>query len=152
MKRLIICLLSVFLFTGCQCSLHTHYFSDSGICICGYDKAIELTYNNTTNLYNATKHNVEERQIYYYKITTHGEDGLDFILTSEDTDEEIKFDRIEIRGPGIVANHVAGNKYSANVGKVYTNTWKYENNKEYRLKIWYYGTGNVQLQIREKTN
>jgi len=152
MKRLLICLLSVFLFTGCQCTLHTHYFTDNGICICGYDKAIELSYDDNTDLYNAIKHQVEERQIYYYKITTHGEDGLDFILTTDDTSESIKFDRLEIRGPGIVANDVAGNKYSMNIGKVFTSARQYETNKEYRLKITYYGTGIVQLQVRERTS
>jgi len=145
MKRLILCLVSVFFFTGCQCTLHTHYFNDHGECVCGYDKSIDLLYEN--NEYNAIKHQVEEQQIYYYKIETHGETGLDFILNTTETSEEILFDRLEIRGPGIVANDVAGNKYQTNLDKVYTSSRTYQSNTTYYLKITYKGVGTVQLKV-----
>ena len=149
MKRLIICLLSVLLFTGCQCTLHTHYYNDYGVCVCGHDKSIVLEYKN--NEYTTVSHSIEANTVYYYKLDTHGEVGLDFIITNENSDEGITFDRIEIRGKGIVANAVAGNKYSNNPGKIYTSDLTYYADSTYNLKIRYYGEGTIQLKITKAT-
>ena len=148
MKKLIICLLAVLLLTGCECSLHTHYFNEYGECICGFDKSIKLEHKD--NEYITNKHQIKQGDYYYYKIDTQGEDGLDFYLVIENG-ETITFDRLEIRGPTIVANDVAGNKYSAQPGKVFTSSRPFANNATYHFKIRYYGEGTIQLRVIERT-
>ena len=82
--------------SGCQCTLHTHYYSDYGVCSCGADIAQELTYSSGE--YNSTIYSVNQGDTYYYKFTSHGENGIDFYLESE----SVKFDRIEIRAEGML--------------------------------------------------
>lgn len=132
-----------FLFTlfvsGCQCTLHTHYYNDRGVCSCGHDIAQELNYIDGE--YSSTTYSVNKGDTYYYKFTSHGENGADFYLESE----EVKFDRIEIRADGMLQTVPTRND---DTQKFYSYNQSLVNERIYYLKVTYIGEGSVKLIIR----
>ena len=125
--------------SGCQCTLHTHYYSDYGVCSCGADIAQELTYSSGE--YNSTIYSVNQGDTYYYKFTSHGENGIDFYLESE----SVKFDRIEIRAEGMLQTVPTRND---DTYKYYTYDKKLANEETYYLKVTYTGEGSIKLVIK----
>lgn len=143
MKKVLIslCLFLVVIITGCQCDLsHVHYYNEYGLCSCGEDIAQELTYLNGE--YNSTTYTIEQGEVYYYKFTSHGENGIDFYLESED----VTFDRIEIRADGILQTIPTRNDYTY---KFYTYNKNLTNDRVYYLKVTYKGDGNIKLILKE---
>lgn len=143
MKKIltIMCLLLTLIISGCQCTLHTHYYNDYGVCICGKDIAQELTYSNGE--YNSTTYSVKQNEVYYYKFTSHGEDGVDFYLESE----SVTFDRIEIRADGMLQTIAMRND---DTKKFYSYDESLVNERIYYLKVTYIGEGTIKVIIRDK--
>lgn len=141
MKKMLM-LMSLFItliVSGCQCTLHTHYYSDYGVCSCGADIAQELTYSSGE--YNSTIYSVNQGDTYYYKFTSHGENGIDFYLESE----SVKFDRIEIRAEGMLQTVPTRND---DTYKYYTYDKKLANEGTYYLKVTHTGEGSIKLVIK----
>ena len=112
--------------------MHTHYYNDRGVCVCGDDIAYELKYEN--NEYHSNYQSIVTGKIYYYKFTSHGEGGIDLIIDSE----TVTFDRVEIRADGMLQTIAGPKDYSKTV---YTYKENLVNNKVYFLKITYNGEG-----------
>ena len=141
MKKILL-VMSMFLtlvVSGCQCSLHTHYYNDRGVCNCGHDIAQELSYSDGE--YSSTTYSVKQNENYYYKFTAHGEDGIDFYLESE----EVKFDRIEIRADGMLQTVPTRND---DTQKFYSYDQLLVAERVYYLKVTYIGDGSIKLIIR----
>ena len=142
MKKVLVCL-CLFLtmgITGCQCNLsHTHYYNDYGVCNCGSDIAQELIYSNEE--YNSTTDAIMQGEIYYYKFTSHGENGMDFYLESE----SVTFDRVEIRAEGMLQTVATRKDYN---DKIYTYNKSLTNDKVYYLKVTYKGDGSIKLILK----
>ena len=132
-------LLITLIVSGCQCTLHTHYYNDYGVCSCGADIAQELTYSNGE--YNSTTYSVNQEDTYYYKFTSHGENGVDFYLESE----SVKFDRIEIRADGMLQTIPTRND---DTYKYYTYDRTLATEGTYYLKVTYIGEGSIKLVIK----
>lgn len=128
--------------SGCQCTLHSHYYNDYGVCSCGEDLAQELAYSNGE--YSSTTYSVQQNETYYYKFTSHGEDGIDIHLESEN----VVFDRIEIRADGILQTIPTRNDYTY---KFYTYDKSLTNERVYYLKVTYKGDGSIKLMLKEST-
>ena len=144
MKKVLtfMCMLFVLIITGCQCDLsHKHYYNDYGVCMCGDDIAQELIYENQE--YKTTSHEVKQGETYYYKFVSHGENGIDFYLESE----EVKFDRIEIRADGMLQTVPNRND---DTQKFYTYDKALVNERIYYLKVTYIGEGSIKLVIRDR--
>ena len=142
--RKMLTIISLFLtlvVSGCQCTLHTHYYNDRGVCNCGHDIAYELVYENGE--YISSSQSVKPNEPYYYKFTAHGENGVDFYLESEG----IKFDRIEIRADGMLQTVPNRND---DTQKFYSYDKALVNERIYYLKITYIGEGSIQLIIRDR--
>ena len=140
--RKILLIMSLFLtlvVSGCQCTLHTHYYNDRGVCNCGHDIAYELEYENGE--YVSSSQSVKANETYYYKFTAHGENGVDFYLESE----EVKFDRIEIRADGMLQTVPNRND---DTQKFYTYNQSLVNERIYYLKVTYIGDGLIKLVIK----
>lgn len=144
MKKILMVVLVLFvlLVNGCQCDLsHKHYYNDRGVCVCGDDIAQELIYDNKE--YSSSEHSIEKGKIYYYKLKSHGEEGIDFYLESEDA----VFNRIEIRADNMLQT-VAGMKDYDEKHYVYENNLIED--FYYYFKITYNGSGYVKLLIKQK--
>ena len=140
--RKILLIMSLFLtlvVSGCQCTLHTHYYNDRGVCNCGHDIAYELEYENGE--YVSSSQSVKANETYYYKFTARGENGVDFYLESE----EVKFDRIEIRADGMLQTVPSRND---DTQKFYTYNQSLVNERIYYLKVTYIGDGSIKLVIK----
>lgn len=140
--RKILLVMSLFLtlvVSGCQCTLHTHYYNDRGVCNCGHDIAYELVYENSE--YISSSQSVKSNETYYYKFTAHGENGVDFYLESE----EAKFDRIEIRADGMLQTVPNRND---DTQKFYSYNQSLVNERIYYLKVTYVGEGAIKLIIK----
>ena len=143
MKKMLL-VMSLFLtlvVSGCQCTLHTHYYNDRGVCNCGHDIAYELVYENGE--YISSNQSVKPNELYYYKFTSHGENGVDFYLESE----EVKFDRIEIRADGMLQTVPNRND---DTQKFYSYNQSLVNERIYYLKVTYIGEGSIKLIIRDR--
>lgn len=141
MKKIltVMCLLLTFIVCGCECTLHTHYYNDYGVCgTCGHDIAYELTYENGE--YIVSNQYVEPNTTYYYKFTSHGENGVNFNLESED----VKFDRIEIRAKGMLQTVPTRND---DTNKFYSYDKNLNDGTIYYLKVTYWGTGTISMKI-----
>ena len=143
MKRMLtlVCLLFTLIISGCQCTLHTHYYDDYGVCVCGDDIAQKLTYSNGE--YSSTTYSVQQNEIYYYKFTSHGEEGIDFYLESEN----VTFDRIEIRAKGMLQTVPTRND---DTRKFYSYNQSLTDERVYYLKVTYIGDGSIKAIIRDK--
>jgi len=143
MKKIvtIMSLLLTLIISGCQCTLHTHYYNEYGVCICGDDIAQELTYSNGE--YSSTTYSVVQNETYYYKFTSHGEEGVDFYLESED----VTFDRIEIRADGMLQTTAMRND---DTRKFYSYESLLVNERIYYLKVTYIGDGSIRVIIKDK--
>ena len=142
MKKLLtaMCLFFIFIVGGCQCTLHTHYYNDYGVCgVCGHDIAHELIYENGE--YVSYNQSVKQEEIYYYKFTSHGEMGIDFYLESD----SVTFDRIEIRAEGMLQTVPTRND---DTKKIYSYEQALANEKIYYLKITYIGEGEIKIIIK----
>ena len=143
MKKLLttMCLFLTLIISGCQCTLHTHYYNDRGVCNCGHDIAQELSYSDGE--YSSTTYFVNQGETYYYKFTSHGENGVDFYLESE----EVKFDRIEIRADGMLQTIPTRND---DTQKYYSYSQSLVNERIYYLKVTYIGDGSIKLIVRDR--
>ena len=143
MKKTLIslCLFLVMIISGCQCDLsHKHYYNEYGVCICGSDIAQKLSYSNSE--YTSTTYNIKQGEIYYYKFTSHGENGVDFHLESDN----VMFDRIEIRADGMLQTIATRKEYD---DKLYTYDKSLTNDRVYYLKITYKGDGSIKLILKD---
>lgn len=142
--RKILLVISLFLtivVSGCQCTLHTHYYNDRGVCNCGHDIAYELAYEN--GKYVSSSQSVKPNVAYYYKFTSHGENGVDFYLESED----VAFDRIEIGADGMLQTVPNRND---DTKKFYTYDEALVNGRIYYLKVTYIGDASIKLIIKDR--
>lgn len=119
--------------------MHTHYYNDRGVCICGDDIAEELIYYNGE--YSSTTYFVSKSDTYYYKFISHGENGIDIYLESD----EASFDRIEIRADGMLQTIASRND---DTYKFYTYDQHVYNEKTYYLKVTYRSEGSIRLIIK----
>lgn len=144
MKRIlsVICLVLSLMVCGCECTLHTHYYNDRGVCVCGDDIALQLNYENEE--YSSISHLVNEGETYYYKFTSHGEDGVDFYIDGEN----VVFDRIEIRADGMLQT-VAGSKDYSDT--IYTYNKNLTKDRMYFLKVTYEEEGSIKLIIKRSS-
>lgn len=142
MKRVltVMCLFLSLVLCGCQCTLHTHYYNDRGVCVCGHDVAQELVYENEE--YSSASHLVKAGDIYYYKLTSHGEEGVDFYIDGEN----VSFDRIEIRADGMLQTVAGPKNYSETI---YSYSNGLVNERMYFFKITYEGEGSIKLIVRK---
>lgn len=147
MKKLLasMCLLLTIFISGCECSLHTHYYNDYGVCICGADIAQVLHYEDGE--YRSVTQSVEygAEKVYYYKLTAHGGEGFNFHIESEN----MRFDRIEIRADGMLQT-VAGPVDTTNTNYRYTS--HIIEDRVYYFKITYRDNGSVKFIVTEENN
>ena len=139
MKKIstMLCLFLTLIISGCQCTLHTHYYNDYGKCgVCGHDIANELVYENGE--YSSSIQSVKQGETYYYKFISHAESGIDFYLESE----TVTFDRIEIHAEGMLQTVPTRND---DTYKFYSYKQALSNERTYYLKVTY--IDEVQLKL-----
>ena len=134
----------------CACDLsHKHYYNDVGMCgICENSVAIALTYDADTKEYRAPTRYIPDESVsvdgcYFYYFDAHGEEYVDFRLSSEGGARikrvDIYLSSVSHKGPATFTDE--GIFIFKMVGA-----------KKYYLKVEYEGAGTVDFRVTDATN
>ena len=128
---------------GCECSLHTHYYNDYGVCVCGNSISYKLTYSNEE--YHSEDRSVINNEFYFYNFEAHGEEELEFHVIGDN----VIFDRIEIRADGMIQTIASRKDASEKI--YYFDTHAFYKDRTFHLKIRFEGEGSVKLVVKKPT-